>query len=732
MTNPTQSLVFPLGNWRDPARPTELTRDSILVVDDEPSLRESTVLLLAHEGREITQCGTGTEALALIEQRDVDLILLDLNLPDISGIEVMAHLRRLPSKATVIVISADRQIDSAIQSLRNGVYEFLRKPFKPEQLERVVENALHERRLVHSHTLMSARLEQSEHLHRFLVDQSPDIIYTLDEQGCFLFISGRVESLLGFDRKELIGKHFSSLLHDEDREVAAFAFAERRTGDRSSNNIEVRLRRKENNGYLHFDSRLIVTILSATGLYEGPQNRGEQRFVGTYGVARDITERKRAEELVSFHAYHDQLTGLPNRTLFRDRLTVALRQSKRRENVVAIVFLDLDRFKLVNDTYGHAEGDRLLKSFAERLSAQLRAGDTLARQGGDEFTIILPDLVRIDDAATIGEKIVEAMRAPFIVAEQEFVATVSMGISVFPKDGDSPEALIRNADLAMYHIKKSGKNSLAFFTEEMSQGQWDRIALENDLRRAHERGEFELAYQPQISVARTRMIGMEALLRWRHPKLGLLDPSHFLALAEEAGFINAISDWVLNEACRQLAVWHAIGHRGLRMSVNLSPREFERDDIVERVTSAIGRHQLAPGALEVEITENLLLQDADRVIDKVRTLRRCGVHVAIDDFGTRYSSLNYLRRFPVSSIKIDQSFIHTLAADAGVASIIRAFVGIADGFSLHLVAEGVETSAQVAALQDLGCDIMQGYHFLQPSKAQIVEDLLLTYPAVAE
>ena len=715
--------AWSLNSSTPPAEPERL-----LVIEDDDRLRRSTAVVLSREDREIIQCGSGEEALARLAEHDVGVIVLDLNLPDISGIDVLARLRAVPSTATVIVVSGEKQIDSAIQCLRHGAAEFIRKPYKPEHLERSVDNAFQRRLLERSHAFMNARLQHSEQLHRFLVDESPDIIYILDEEGRFVFIGGRVESLLGFSRPNLIGQHYSVLVHEEDRESAQYAFNEKRTGERASTNVEIRLRREDGNGYLHFDNRFIVTVLSATGIYENEAEDRPQRFVGTYGVARDITDRKRSEEVISFHAFHDPLTHLPNRTLFSDRLDLAILQAARRNTIVATIFIDLDRFKLVNDTYGHAEGDRLLKNFSERLSGLLRSADTLARQGGDEFTIILPDLTNTEDAAIIAEKIVNTMRKPFTVGGQDFVATVSIGISLYPRDGETPETLMRNADLAMYSVKKGGKNGFAFFNPEMNQGHWDRIALENDLRQASARGELTLLYQPQVSASRTTMFGVEALLRWRHPVHGLIDPPRFLSLAEEAGFIHLISDWVLDEACRQIAKWHAAGHTTLRMSVNLSPREFERDDVIDRVTAAMMAHGLPAGTLEVEITENLLLHDTERVFDKVRTLRRRGVHVAIDDFGTRYSSLNYLRQFPVSSIKIDQSFIRGLGDDAGAEAIVSAFIGIAKGFDLHLVAEGVETIAQVSSLHGLGCDTMQGYHFARPLTADAVEQMLISYP----
>ncbi len=713
-----------------PQKPTPAP-ERLLIVEDEARLRQGSALLLSRPEREIVQCGTGEEALERLAEQDFDVILLDLNLPGIGGMEVLKRINGAALGISVIVVSADNQIDSAIQALHHGANEFIRKPYKPEHLERTVENALHRRCLERSHAFMTSRLEQSERLHRFLVEESPDIIYTLDDEGRFMFISRRVETLLGFQSKDLIGKHYSTLVREEDRDKAQYAFNERRTGDRASSNVEIRLQREDGTGYLHFENRFIVTMLSASGLYEGGDDSRPQRFVGTYGVARDITDRKQAEEVVSFYAYHDQLTRLPNRTLFGDRLELALRHANRNKTLVAVIFIDLDRFKLVNDTYGHGEGDRLLKSFAERLSGLLRSADTLARQGGDEFTIILPDLARAEDATFIAEKIVDSMRKPFNVAGQDFIASVSIGIAGYPRDGETPEALMRHADLAMYSVKRSGKNAFAFFNAEMSQGHGDRITLENNLRRAGERGELELVYQPQVSASQRRMLGVEALLRWRHPTLGVIDPPRFLALAEDAGFIHLVSDWVLNEACRQIACWHSAEHRGLRISVNLSPREFERDDIVDRVTAAMKAHGLPAGTLEVEITENLLLQDVERVIDKVRTLRGRGVRVAIDDFGTRYSSLNYLRHFPVNCIKIDQSFIRGLGSDVGASAIVSAFIGIAQGFDLQLVAEGVETDIQVASLRSLGCDTMQGYHFARPMAAAAVQDMLISYPATA-
>jgi len=707
-------------NVHEPGEPTEQGDVArILVVDDEARLRRSLALLLDRQGRVIDECGTGAEAMTALSRQRYDLLLLDLRLPDMTGLDLMDWLgARLPSM-TVIVVSADDVIDSAIGALRRGAYDFVRKPYQPEELLRTVDNALQRKQLERTNAVISARLEQSERLHRYLVDHSPDIIYTVDEEGRFHFLNPTVAATLGYERGELVGHHYSDVVHEEDAERARFAFGERRTGERASRNVELRLKRKNSAA----DVQLTVA-LSATGVYaEEPGSRG-RRFLGTYGVARDISERKRAEERISFQAYHDQLTHLPNRVLFLDRLGVALVSARRNRRLVGLLFIDLDRFKLVNDTLGHAEGDELLKGVATRLQACLRRSDTLARMGGDEFTILLPELTQPEDATVIAEKVIEELRRPLNVAGHEIRATASIGVALYPADGEDPDTLIKHADIAMYHVKAAGKNSYAFFSTEMNAAFHQRLTVENDLRRALDGNELELRYQPQISLSRRQLVGMEALVRWRHPTQGLLDPVRFINVAEEAGLIIRLSDWVLDRACSQLGCWHAQGFGELRMGVNLSPRDFEKGDVVERVFAALERYRIMPQALEIEITENLMIRDVDPAVSSVRRLRDAGVRVSIDDFGTRYASFGYLQKFAVTSLKVDQTFVRDLTLERPHSPIIAAIVGIARGFDLHLVAEGVENPLQRDALRLAGCDEMQGYLFGQPLEASAAEEVL--------
>ena len=696
--------------------------DRVLIVDDEPRIREAYGTLLAADGREIITCGTGAEAIDKLDGLDVDVLVLDLNLPDMHGTEIMSWMNAQRLTAAVVVFSADEAIDSAILALRQGACEFIRKHADPEELLRTVDKALSRRRLEREHALMSARLEQSERLHRFLVEHSPDIIYTLDPNSKFVFINQRVETLLGFDRDDLIGRHYSVIVHPADLEQARYAFAERRVGERATSNHEIRLRCRDLD-VRSFETRTIVAILSSQGIYNHDEDQEASRFLGTAGVLRDITERKRAEETISFQAYHDLLTGLPNRVLFRDRLELAVSQAKRRGDRVGLMYLDLDRFKLVNDTYGHIEGDELLKGFARRVRECLRAGDTMSRQGGDEFTVLLPDISNVESITCIAEKIVAALKPPFTVGGRDFRMTASIGLAVFPEDGDAPDTLLRNADIAMYQIKGRGKNGFIRYTPEMSRNHVERVDLDNELRAALTNEEFVLHYQPQIDTLTGAVAGVEALIRWKHPERGLVGPNNFIPLAEEGGLIFALSDWVIGEACRQLAAWQAEGVGALRVAINLSPLEFKRADIVERILGPIRDHGLEPRNIEIEITENLLMDDAECIISKVAELRRHGLHISIDDFGTRYSSLNYLRRFPVSMVKIDQSFVRDLDGGERASPVISAIVGIARGFGLGVLAEGVETEFQFAALRDQACPVMQGFFFSPP----LPPDALLTF-----
>ena len=434
-------------------------------------------------------------------------------------------------------------------------------------------------------------------------------------------------------------------------------------------------------------------------------------------LQEEVAERQQAEERVMHLANHDALTGLPNRRLLIDRLGQALALAHRERQHVAILFMDLDRFKTINDSLGHMVGDALLQTVAQRLSEILREGDTVSRLGGDEFVVVLPNLDRPKDAERVALKLVEALARPFEPGGHELRVSASIGISLFPEDGTDTESLLRNADSAMYHAKDMGRNNYQFFLEQMNVTAAERLRLENDLHRALERREFELHYQPRIAVASGAVCGIEALIRWRHPERGLVLPEHFIPVAEDTGLIVPIGEWVINQACRQGTVWGAAGLPPIPVAVNLSPRQFRQTDLVDTVARALEQHGWPCKLLELEITEGVLMQQTPDTLKTLEALHRLGVGLAIDDFGTGYSSLSYLKRFPVDFLKIDQSFVRDIAVDPDDASIVTAIIGLAHSLGLKVVAEGVENAGQLDFIRNAGCDEAQGHHISHPMPA---------------
>ncbi|MEW6313965.1 MAG: EAL domain-containing protein [Pseudomonadota bacterium] len=437
----------------------------------------------------------------------------------------------------------------------------------------------------------------------------------------------------------------------------------------------------------------------------------------------DMTERKATEERILHLAQHDVLTDLPNRMLLLDRLGQAIAQAHRNNTRVALLFMDLDRFKTINDSLGHHVGDSLLKKVAQQLSGCLREGDTVARLGGDEFVIVLPQIVDAQDAAHVAQKITETLAQRFDIEGHQLHASVSIGISIYPEDGQDVVTLMRNADTAMYYAKEMGRNHYQFFTGELNVRIHEKLLLENALRLAVERNEFCLHYQPQIDIGSGKQVGVEALLRWKHPELGLIFPDRFIGIAEETGLIIQIGEWVLREACLQRQRW-AKHHPALRMAVNLSAVQFRNTNLCDIVARALQNAAMEPQFLELEITETVIMGSAEHTITTLEKLSIMGVQIAIDDFGTGYSSLSYLKRFPIDKIKIDRSFVRDISTDPDDAAIVAAIIAMARNLKLKVLAEGTETSAQFSFLETLRCDETQGYYFSRPLPGEEIEQLL--------
>jgi diguanylate cyclase (GGDEF)-like protein len=451
-------------------------------------------------------------------------------------------------------------------------------------------------------------------------------------------------------------------------------------------------------------------------------------LVTTLGAAleshRMILQLNTARERARHLATHDQLTGLANRSLFHDRLAQAVAAARRGRQKLAVLFVDLDGFKSINDTLGHAVGDGLLRGIARRIASCLRETDTAARLGGDEFAVLLTNLGNELDAATVARKIVAALGEPLQFRQQSTTIRCSIGIATFPRDAQDAEALLKRSDTAMYHAKQRGGGRFDFYTEDMNAAIQRRVALEDRLRTALDQNEFIVHYQPQFDLTRGRIIGAEALLRWKHPELGLVSPGHFLPIAEETGLIVPIGDWILRTACDQNARWNREGHRGLRVSVNVSSQQFLEPGLADVVKSALEQSGLAPISLELEITESSLLRDVEVTVNTLRRLKDLGVRLAIDDFGTGYSSLAYLKRLPIDVLKIDQSFVRALTTDPADATITQTIVQLAAGLNLTTIAEGVETLEQLLLLGSYGCSRMQGFLFGKPAPSEIFESWL--------
>ena len=569
------------------------------------------------------------------------------------------------------------------------------------------------RDVTESHEAMLA-LRESERRLSTLIASLPGAAYRCrnDEAWTMEFVSEGTRLLTGYAPEDFTSGRvdYGSLVHEEDRE-------------RCWRSTQEALRRRE-------PYTMEYRIRTAKGAEKWIWERGAGvrddagQVVALEGFVSDITERKLTEQRLAQLAQFDTLTGLPNRLLLHDRLAQSLTQARRHDRKVGVVFVDLDRFKLVNDTLGHYAGDLLIAEVARRLMRCVRPGDTVGRISGDEFAVVLADLAHADDAALVAQKILEALAEPYQLAGSEAFATASIGIAVYPGDGDDAEDLLRNADMAMYRAKESTRNAYCFFTAEMNQRSAEKMQLNNDLRHAIERGEFVLHYQPKVALGDVALMGFEALLRWNHPTRGLVPPGQFVPALEESGLIVPVGEWVLREACAQIARWQRAGFVPVPVAVNLSGRQFRRRDLDEVVSGVLAAAGVAPALLELEITESCLMEDPEQAVRLLHRLRDAGVRISVDDFGTGYSSLSYLTRLPITALKIDRSFVRDAVTNAEAASIVRAVIDMAHNLRFTVVAEGVETAQQVAFLRRHECDQAQGYHYARPAGAERILDWL--------
>ncbi|MBO8172350.1 MAG: EAL domain-containing protein [Bacillaceae bacterium] len=552
---------------------------------------------------------------------------------------------------------------------------------------------------------------ESEERYRRLVDNSPEAIGVYSH-GKLVFVNEAAVKLIGAkNREQIIGKSLTKYIHPAHKQK----LSEQMNTDTMHPHDEPRL---EEYKFVRMDGSMIDVEMKSI-----PITYNEQPAVLFHG--KDVTESKKAQETIRHMAYHDALTGLPNRRMFLELLTSAIIEAEKNDKKLAVMFIDLDRFKWINDTLGHEAGDLLLKSVARRLTTNLDEHDIVSRQGGDEFTILLPDTDQ-ERTETIAKKLLDVMTKPFLLKEDEVFLTISIGISMYPESGENIETLINNADAAMYRAKEQG-NNYQFYAADIDESLTRTMLLERELRKALELDQLSVHYQPQWDIQTGDMIGVEALLRWNHPELGSVSPGEFIPVAEDTGLIIPIGEWVLYQACKQMKAWQDQGFPHINISVNLSPRQFQQHNLTDMVDKILKETGLDPQYLELEITESIAMHHEDFAIEKLEQLKKLGVQIAIDDFGTGYSSLNYLKKFPVQKLKIDQSFVRDIDVDRDDETITRSIIAMAKNLQLKVIAEGVENEHQFSFLKEELCDEVQGFLFSPPRPAEEMKELFETY-----
>lgn len=678
----------------------------VLFIEDSAVDVELTVLELERDGFEVSWNQVDTEP-AL---RDVlytsgsEVVISDYTMPNFDGITALRIVRELAPRLPFIFLSGTIGEERAIESIREGATDYVLKS-NMRRLPTAVRRALSE---AEERARARAAEEARERLAAIL-EATSDCVAICGPEGGLIYLNSATQQLTGLSDRDLDGVNISSLHPPESWGVIAneawptatkHGLWQGETMLLAADGAEIPM------------SQLIIAHRRAGGGIE---------YFST--IARDIRDRKAYEERIAFLANYDALTELPNRSLLNDRATQAMSYGRFSTRFLALLVIDIDRFKMVNDGYGQSTGDRVLKMVGERIVGAVREGDTVARLGADSFAILSTDLAHPDDVMTVVRKVQAAVREPFTLNSRQLHLTASVGASVYPRDGTDLEALLRNADAAMHRVKSEGQGSFQFYAANMTRDATDRMELENDLRGALDRGELDLHYQPQVLLDSGDVVGVEALMRWNHPDRGWVPPGVFIPIAERADFINTLGQWALLEACRQLKRWTNRGW-DLRMAVNVSVRQFRVVKFAESVDLAIRESGADPDHLTLELTESVLIENQDDAARTLEELKTVGVKVAIDDFGTGYSSLGYLSRLPIDSLKIDRTFLQRIPGKRHDTAIVLGILSLADSLELDVIAEGIETEEQLSFLREHDCREGQGFYFSKPVRRGLIETLL--------
>jgi diguanylate cyclase (GGDEF)-like protein/PAS domain S-box-containing protein len=646
------------------------------------------------------------------QERSIDpvaAILVDLYLPDSTGIETFDRLFQAAPQIPILILTAAQDEDTAKLAVQRGAHEYLLKdhldPYLlPKAVGSMIERAAN-----------TAALFEEKERAQVTLNSIGDAVISTDVTGNVTYLNIVAQRLTGWSQQEAAGRPFGevfriidSTTRDEAPNPMAFAVRENKTVSLTPNCILIR-----RDG-----------IESPIEDSAAPIHDRYGQVTGAVIVFHDVSEARATTRTMSYLAQHDSLTDLPNRVLLNDRMNEAMSLAHRYTRQLAVLFLDVDRFKHVNDSLGHMIGDRLLQSIAQRLLSCVRASDTVSRQGGDEFVVLLSEVAHARDATVCADKILEVLRAPHQIDQHDVHVTASIGIVTYPEDGTDVDTLMKHADFAMYHAKENGRDNRQFFKRDLNALALARHSLENALRRALERAELVLHYQPKLNLQNGEIVGVEALIRWHHPEFGLVPPADFIPIAEESGLIVPIGRWVIAEACHQAQAWQDIGLAPIRIGINISAVELRANDFVKFMSLILAETGLGSRFLELELTETFLTQDSTSTSAVLHALKALGLHLALDDFGTGYSSLNHLKRFPIDTLKIDRSFVQGITTNADDAGIVAAVISMGSHLQMRVVAEGIETGEQLLFLQDHECLFGQGYYFSQPVNARECTQLL--------
>jgi diguanylate cyclase (GGDEF)-like protein/PAS domain S-box-containing protein len=684
----------------------------LLLVEDNPGdarlLREMLNEAGAHN-TEMTQAESMGDAEKHLAQALFDIVLLDLGLPDAQGLEAVRRARAVAPRVPLVVLTGLDDEALATRALQEGAQDYLIKgQIETRGLLRALRYAIERKGLEEALFVVKERAQVT-------LNCIGDAVVCTDIEGNVTFLNLVAEKMTGWPWEEAVGRPMAEVFRIQD---AA-------THETTPNPMDAALGQ---NKTVHLPSNCILIRRDGFEMpiedSVAPIHDREGKATGAVIVFRDVSAARAMAEQMTHSAQHDFLTGLPNRMLLNDRVNQAIAFVARHSKKVAILFLDLDGFKHINDSLGHPIGDKLLQSIAKRLVGCVRCTDTVSRQGGDEFVVLLSEMAQQEDAAISALRILEAVAKAHSIDQHDLHLTASIGVSVYPDDGKDAETLIKNADTAMYQAKENGRQSYQFFKSVMNVRAVERQSIEESLRRALERKEFSLHYQPKVRLATGEITGAEALLRWNHPTRGSVSPANFIPVAEDCGLILPIGHWVLREACKQARAWLDAGLPLGSVAVNISSMEFREDHFLENVFTTLSETGLDPRFLELELTESVLMKRVESAASVLKALRTRGVQIAVDDFGTGYSSLSYLRKFPIDALKIDQSFVRQITSAPDDSTIVTAVISMGRSLRLRVIAEGVETQQELAFLRARLCDEAQGFHFSRPVPPQQFANLL--------